>query len=106
MNKLFVTALAVSLMSSATQKGISSDHFLTADNSGRHGTLLVRDSCKPAGNDLTAVRYIDYENGDDRNDGTREFPWQHHPWDENAQGNAAKSGNFRKYIFKKGVIIV
>ncbi|MFW5864370.1 MAG: LamG-like jellyroll fold domain-containing protein [bacterium] len=53
-----------------------------------------------------AVRYIDYENGSDENDGiTREQAWKHHPWDEQAGGlaKAAADGAFT-YVFKGGVI--
>ena len=32
-----------------------------------------------------SVRYIDYEDGDDSNDGlTKDTPWQRHPWDSRA----------------------
>ncbi|MCJ7716858.1 MAG: hypothetical protein MUO54_10115, partial [Anaerolineales bacterium] len=32
-----------------------------------------------------SVRYIDYEEGKDSNDGlTGDTPWQHHPWDPQA----------------------
>ncbi len=50
-------------------------------------------------------RYIDYENGDDFNSGyTTNAPWKHHPWDANAQGNAAAGSGSQTYIFKRGVI--
>ncbi|MFP4353449.1 MAG: LamG-like jellyroll fold domain-containing protein, partial [Puniceicoccaceae bacterium] len=50
------------------------------------------------------VRYIDYENGDDANDGaSKAAPWKHHPWDANAAGNA-KSGSADTYVFKGGVV--
>ncbi len=50
------------------------------------------------------VRYIDYENGDDSNDGlTRETAWKHHPWDLDAAGNAKKEHGIVTYIFKGGV---
>ena len=52
--------------------------------------------------DLNA-RYIDFENGDDRNEGTRQAPWKHHPWDRSASGNASLSRGIQTYIFKKGV---
>jgi hypothetical protein len=52
-----------------------------------------------------SVRYIDYENGNDNNDGlTKNTPWKHHPWDENAQGKAKECKGIHTYIFKKGVI--
>ncbi len=36
------------------------------------------------------VRYIDFEKGDDANDGTTpQLPWKHHPWDKNASKSAA-----------------
>jgi hypothetical protein len=51
------------------------------------------------------VRYIDYENGSDAQDGTsRERPWKHHPWDANATGHAAASRGADTYVFKGGVI--
>jgi len=50
-------------------------------------------------------RYIDYENGDDYNDGkTKNTPWKHHPWDLEAEGNAKKCKGIHTYIFKRGVI--
>ncbi|MFW5874522.1 MAG: hypothetical protein ACOCVJ_03890 [Verrucomicrobiota bacterium] len=49
------------------------------------------------------VRYIDYENGDDANDGaSKAAPWKHHPSDANALGEA-KSGSADTYVFKGGV---
>ncbi len=51
-----------------------------------------------------SVRYIDYEGGDDNNDGlTSDAPWKHHPWDRNARGNAAMHGGPTTYVFKRGV---
>ncbi len=50
------------------------------------------------------VRYIDYENGNDNNAGTKASPWKHHPWDEAAIGNAAKASGPATYVFKGGVI--
>jgi hypothetical protein len=51
------------------------------------------------------VRYIDYENGDDNQDGmTKSTPWKHHPWDDSATGNAANCSGIHTYVFKKGVV--
>ncbi|MFN2396793.1 MAG: right-handed parallel beta-helix repeat-containing protein, partial [Bacteroidales bacterium] len=53
----------------------------------------------------SSVRYIDYENGDDSNDGlTKSTPWKHHPWDEEATDNAANVYGIHTYIFKRGVV--
>ena len=53
----------------------------------------------------TSVRYIDYEEGDDSNDGrTKSTPWKHHPWDNNATGNAAACTGIHTYVFKRGVV--
>ncbi len=49
-------------------------------------------------------RYIDYENGNDSNSGTKAKPWKHHPWDKQASGNATASKGVHTYVFKKGVI--
>jgi hypothetical protein len=49
------------------------------------------------------VKYIDYQNGDDNNPGTKDKPWKHHPWDS-AAGGQAKSGQADTYVFKRGVI--
>ncbi|MFP4380288.1 MAG: hypothetical protein ACLFUS_07280, partial [Candidatus Sumerlaeia bacterium] len=50
------------------------------------------------------VRYIDYENGDDANDGaSKDAPWKHHPWDANATGKAAGASGPITYVFKGGV---
>ncbi len=50
------------------------------------------------------VRYIDFEEGDDSNPGTKAAPWKHHPWDRAAKSNAAKSSGPVTYVFKRGVI--
>ncbi|MEX2370470.1 MAG: LamG-like jellyroll fold domain-containing protein [Bacteroidales bacterium] len=53
----------------------------------------------------SSVRYIDYENGDDFNDGlTKSSPWKHHPWDGNATGIAAGTSGIHTYVFKRGVV--
>ena len=50
-----------------------------------------------------SVRYIDYENGDDGNDGeTRGTPWKHHPWDTRATGKAKDTEGIHTYVFKRG----
>jgi hypothetical protein len=50
------------------------------------------------------VRYIDYVGGSDNNNGTSPAtPWQHHPWDVNATGNAAAASGTHTYVFKRGV---
>ncbi len=49
------------------------------------------------------VRYIDFEDGDDANDGlTPQTPWKHHPWDSNAAGRAAEARGIDTYVFKRG----
>jgi hypothetical protein len=51
-----------------------------------------------------SVRYIDYEAGNDANDGkTRQSPWQHHPWDRQASDKAKQSRGIHTYVFKRGV---
>ena len=39
----------------------------------------------------------------DSNPGTKEAPWQHHPWDPNALSVAKNSTGINTYVFKKGV---
>ncbi len=52
-----------------------------------------------------SVRYIDFENGDDRAAGTsKDAAWKHHPWDQNARGNAAACTGVHTYVFKRGVV--
>ena len=52
-----------------------------------------------------SVRYIDYEGGEDANDGlTKTTPWKHHPWDEKATGRAAACSGVHTYVFKRGSI--
>jgi len=52
-----------------------------------------------------SIRYIDFENGNDNNDGkSKATPWKHHPWDKNTTANSAKSKGIDTYIFKKGVV--
>ncbi len=51
-----------------------------------------------------SVRYIDFKNGSDNNNGqSKETPWQHHPYDKNASANSASSKNVDTFIFKRGV---
>ncbi len=53
----------------------------------------------------TEARYIDYEKGDDNNDGkTTATAWKHHPWDKRASGMATRAGGPITYVFKRGVI--
>ncbi len=51
-----------------------------------------------------SVRYIDFAAGNDDNSGTKEHPWQHHPWDANATGQARARTGIHTYVFKRGVI--
>lgn len=51
-----------------------------------------------------SARYIDFESGDDSNDGaSTEKPWKHHPWDSAAAGNAKAAKGIQTYVFKGGV---
>jgi len=53
----------------------------------------------------SSVRYIDFENGNDSNDGqSTSTAWKHHPWDPTATGNAKASTGIQTFIFKRGVI--
>lgn len=50
-----------------------------------------------------SVRYIDFENGSDANDGvSKEAPLKHHPWDASATGKAAAAAGCDTYVFKGG----
>lgn len=50
------------------------------------------------------TRYIDFDRGDDANDGrTPRTAWKHHPWDPNAQANAAAEVTADTYVFRRGV---
>ena len=49
-----------------------------------------------------AVRYIDFEGGNDNNNGTgKTTAWKHHPWDPDATGTAQSSNGIFTYV-KKG----
>ena len=51
-----------------------------------------------------SVRYIDFEAGEDTQDGaSREKPWKHHPWDSAALGQAQACRGIHTYVFKGGV---
>ncbi len=51
-----------------------------------------------------SVRYIDFENGRDGNDGeTKKTAWKHHPWDDKAVGTSALCSGIHTYVFKRGV---
>jgi hypothetical protein len=51
----------------------------------------------------TTLRYIDFEAGNDQAAGTKDAPWQHHPWDPAASGQAADHAGVTTYVFKGGV---
>jgi len=51
-----------------------------------------------------SVRYIDFEQGSDSNNGTtKKTAWKHHPWDSKAGGRAASCTGVDTYVFKRGV---
>ena len=51
-----------------------------------------------------SIRYIDFESGNDANDGlSKQTPWKHHPWDPGAGGKAADCKGAQTYVFKQGV---
>jgi len=50
-----------------------------------------------------SAKYIDYQQGSDSNDGSRQSPWKHHPWDKRATAKAKTSKGVVTYYFKKGV---
>jgi hypothetical protein len=53
----------------------------------------------------SAVRYIDFDEGNDSNDGkTSKTAWKHHPWDSASTGNAQGAGGIFTYVFKRGVV--
>ena len=52
-----------------------------------------------------SVRYIDFEGGNDNNDGTSTgTAWKHHPWDQAASGKAQAAKGSMTYVFKRGVV--
>ena len=52
-----------------------------------------------------SIRYIDFESGNDANDGlSKQNPWKHHPWDPNATGQAKAGKGAQPIVFKQGVI--
>jgi hypothetical protein len=51
-----------------------------------------------------SIRYIDFDSGNDANDGLlKQTPWKHHPWDPDATGKAKACKGMHTYIFKQGV---
>lgn len=53
----------------------------------------------------SAVRYIDFDKGNDNNDGkTTQTAWKHHPWDASASGVAQGAKGIFTYVFKRGVV--
>jgi Concanavalin A-like lectin/glucanases superfamily len=51
-----------------------------------------------------SLRYIDFDAGNDENDGsTLQAPWKHHPWDSQATGKAKACSGTHTYVFKGGV---
>ena len=52
-----------------------------------------------------SVRYIDYENGNDNNNGlTTASPWKRHPWDPAAEGKSKECKGIQTFVFKRGAI--
>jgi Concanavalin A-like lectin/glucanases superfamily len=52
-----------------------------------------------------SIRYIDFDSGNDANNGiSKQTPWQHHPWDPNATGQAKACKGSHTYIFKQGIV--
>ncbi len=50
-------------------------------------------------------RYIDFDSGDDTNDGlSKDTPWKHHPWDPKATAAAKACKGPHTYIFKQDVV--
>ncbi|MDD2381902.1 MAG: hypothetical protein PHV35_09425, partial [Mariniphaga sp.] len=101
--KIFASALVVlmAVLFSSAQDYLWQEPQATVTETG---AVLWKPEAFP--DDLTGqeVRYIDYENGNDSNDGlTPETPWKHHPWDYNATGNARAESGARTYVFKRGV---
>ena len=53
----------------------------------------------------SSVRYINFDGGNDDNDGlTPATAWKRHPWDAAATGNARTGAGIQTYIFKRGVV--
>jgi len=53
----------------------------------------------------SSLRYIDFEGGNDANDGlSTATAWKHHPWDTAATSNALAGSGIQTFIFKRGVI--
>jgi len=51
-----------------------------------------------------AVRYIDFDHGNDANPGdSKALPWKHHPWDVQATALAKADPGRGTYVFKGGV---
>jgi hypothetical protein len=51
-----------------------------------------------------SIRYIDFESGNDADDGlSKQTPWKHHPWDPNAGDKAAACKGVHTYVFKQGI---
>ncbi|MFW6286515.1 MAG: LamG-like jellyroll fold domain-containing protein [Candidatus Sumerlaeota bacterium] len=68
------------------------------------GTLLWKPEPFQDNLDGQDVRYIDFENGDDANDGlTPQTAWKRHPWDPDAAGRSAAASGVKTYVFKRGV---
>ncbi len=52
-----------------------------------------------------SVRWIDFEAGNDSQDGkSPQTAWKHHPWDANATGQAKACTGIQTYVFKGGVV--
>jgi len=52
-----------------------------------------------------SVRYIDFENGKDSNNGrTLATAWKHHPWDAAAPANIRNQRGIDTFVFKRGVV--
>jgi hypothetical protein len=53
----------------------------------------------------SSVRYIDFDGGNDSNDGlTPATAWKRHPWDASATASAKAGSGIQTYLFKRGVV--
>jgi hypothetical protein len=97
---LSVICLSVSVLSHASQETAKYKQISPVSANHADYNNLAGNSNK---NNAAAIKYIDFDQGDDEGTGTRDDPWRHHPWDENSRGNAANSHGVNTYVFKKGV---
>ncbi len=107
MNRTFAQIMTATLLIAVTGFAGCQEQLSTRPDSVAGGRCFPDLNWQPRSFEFKPdpqARYIDFDQGDDSNPGTRESPWKHHPWDRNATAMAAASRGVHTYVFRRGVV--